>query len=277
MTPVAVVRFSGGIRRTLQRGLQLLGGFKELRSPVLIKPNICTIAPSTRYTVSDIEVTKEVVNLLLENDENLSIRIIETDSESKFADEAFEKFGYAAYVEEMLDRGYDLATVNLSKSPTLKIPFDGQYLRNPEIPIELAEPSYYISISIPKTHYLTHITGALKNQFGLLQQKKKSAYHSRIADILIDLNKLAGPNLCIVDARAGLEGWNGPTEHEIGAFLIGREPASVDAATARLMGFDPESIHHIVTAARNGLGNMNPEIVGEDLDAFKVQFKPPKH
>jgi uncharacterized protein (DUF362 family) len=89
---VALVKYKENIRSTLEEGLGHIGGFGDLKSPVLIKPNICTIKDGTGHSVTDIEVVKAIIDLLLETNSKLSIKIIESDSQSKNAEDAFVKF-----------------------------------------------------------------------------------------------------------------------------------------------------------------------------------------
>ncbi len=172
--------------------------------------------------------------------------------------------------------GFDVSLVDLSHSPTMQVPFEGMYFKNPELPKILADPHYVISIALPKTHNLTFITGILKNLFGLLPRKNKSYYHSHINEIIADLNRLVQPDLCIVDARMGLEGWNGPACRRLDTFIFGKKPVSVDAVMAKAMGFEPEKIRHLVEASKYDLGTLNPTIQGESIESVKVQFAPPK-
>ena len=94
MDSVALVRFKQDIVEALKQGLELIGGFGEIRSPVLVKPNICTISDNTGYSVTRVEVVEALVDLVLEVNGNLQIRIVESDSQSKTTGDAFEKFGY---------------------------------------------------------------------------------------------------------------------------------------------------------------------------------------
>jgi uncharacterized protein (DUF362 family) len=150
------------------------------------------------------------------------------------------------------------------------------YFRNPDLPKIIIEPHYIISIAVAKTHNLTFITGNLKNLFGLLPRKNQSYYHSQINGVVVDLNRLVQPDLCIVDARVGLEGWNGPRSRCLNTFILGKKPVSVDATMARAMGFEPERIRHVVEASKYDLGTLNPPIRGQSIESVKVQFKPPK-
>jgi uncharacterized protein (DUF362 family) len=74
----------------------------------------------------------------------------------------------------------------------------------------------------------------------------------------------------------GLEGVISGKPRNLGCIILGRDPVSIDATMARAMGFDPEKIRHIVEAYRYGLGNLHPKVVGDDLEASKVEFKTPR-
>ena len=276
LSQVVVLKCTSDLIENIGRGIHLVGGFEGISSPILIKPNICTISDGTGHSVTDVDVINAIVNIILEENDTLTIKIVESDSQSKDADDAFRKFGYASLVESMVDKGYDLHLVNLSKSKKSKLQFHGRYFENPDLPIELIEDHYYISVAVPKTHYLTQITGSLKNQFGLLPRKDQSAYHPDIDDVIVDINSIVRPNLCIFDARVGVERWNGPKTHPMGLIVIGNNVVSTDAIMSRIMGFDPNTITHIKLANESGLGGLDPEVIGENPDDVVVKFRQPK-
>ncbi len=275
MDSVALVKHGDSIRETLEKGLELLGGFGELKSPVIVKPNICTISDNTGFSVTDVTVVEAVVELLLAENDSLPIRIVESDSQSKYTEEAFDKFGYRELEAKMQGAGFDVSLMNLSQSEMLSTDFKGDYFDDPELPGLAFGPGYFISVAVAKTHYLTFLTGALKNLFGLLPRKDQSFYHPHISDVVVDLARLVQPDLCIVDARVGIEGWNGPMTRKLDTFILGHQPVSVDATTARIMGFDPERVHHLVDASRYNLGTLDPTILGQNIKSVKVRFNPP--
>ncbi|MHA2142916.1 MAG: DUF362 domain-containing protein [Candidatus Thorarchaeota archaeon] len=276
MSSIALVKHQDSFKKTMIDGLGLIGGLLDLKSPAIIKPNICTISDGTGYSVTDVKVVEAIVRLILETDQGLAIKIVESDSQSKYAEEAFEKFGYVDLESTMRNEGFDVSLVNLSKSPLVKMDFKGRYFNRPELPDLFANPHFFVSVAAAKTHYLTTITGALKNQFGVLPRKDQAFYHSHIDDVVIDLNQLIQPNLCIVDARVGVEGWNGPKTRQLGVFIVGQKPASVDAIMARIMGFEPREIKHVVESSQLGLGGLDPYVMGENIDSVQVSFNPPR-
>lgn len=276
MNSVALVKSKSSVRKALQEGLAHIGGFGVLKSPVLIKPNLCTISDDTGYSVTRVEVVKALIELLLQTDEDLSIKIVESDSQSKFAEEAFEKFGYKQLCDDMDDLGFDVRTIDLSKDPLMKLQFVGDYFENPELPDTVLNAGYFISVAVPKTHYLSFVTGALKNLFGILPRKDQAYYHSKIDEVIVDLARIIRPNLCIIDARIGVEGWNGPKTRRLDAYIMGHGAVSVDATMARIMGFEPEQIRHIMDSYDYDLGTIDPTVLGESIESIAVKFKPPK-
>jgi uncharacterized protein (DUF362 family) len=276
MNSIALVKYNNGVKQTLHEGLSLIGGFGELESPVLIKPNICTINDGTGYSCTRVETIRALTELLLEADEKLSIKIIESDSQSKFAEESFQKFGYTDLCEEMKASGFDVSTVDLSKARLIPLSFVGHYFENPELPEILFGAGYFISVAIPKTHYLSFVTGVLKNLFGVLPRKEQAFYHSKIDEVIVDLARIIRPQLNIVDARVGVEGWNGPKTHILDAFIVGHGAVSVDATMARIMGFQPEQVNHIMESYDYDLGTITPKVLGENVETFSVKFDPAK-
>ncbi|MGD9395725.1 MAG: DUF362 domain-containing protein [Candidatus Thorarchaeota archaeon] len=274
MNSVALVKYQDNTKQTLAEGLNHIGGFGVLESPVLIKPNICTINDGTGYSVTRVETVKALVELLLEEDEKLSIRIIESDSQSKNAEESFKKFGYTELCNGMKESGYEVSTVDLSNSPLISLSFLGDYFENPELPEILFSAGYFISVAIPKTHYLSFVTGVLKNLFGVLPRKDQAFYHSKIDEVIADLARIIRPDLNIVDARVGVEGWNGPKTRKLDAFIVGRDAVSVDSTMVRVMRFEPEQVRHIMETHDYDLGTINPKILGESIESIAVKFNP---
>jgi uncharacterized protein (DUF362 family) len=276
MDAVALVKTNESLETALSNGIALIGGFGKLKSPVLIKPNICTKRDDTGFSVTDVKLVEALIRLLLQQASDLSIRIIESDSQSKWADAAFDQYGYTALAMTLQKEGFDVSCVNLSNSETNKIHFEGAYFANPELPEILTRPGYVISVAVAKTHYLTFITGVLKNLFGFLPRKDQGFYHDQINEVILDLVRLVTPDLCIVDARVGVEGWNGPKTRPLETLIIGHKPAAVDATMLRIMGFNPETIRHVVEASNADQGSLNPEVYGEKVEQIKVQFNPPE-
>lgn len=275
MDYVAFLRCSNNFQETLRKAINLIGGLENIKSPLILKPNICTDNDHTGYANVKVEAVEALVDLILGENKDLEIRIVESDSMSKYADEAFQRYGYKTYVNRLRDRGVNISLINLSRSPVTRFSYEGYYFRNPDLPVTLADVGGFASVALPKTHSLTMVTGSLKNLFGLLPRKDQGFYHSKIHEVILDLNRMFRTSLCLIDGRMGLEGVISGRPREMGCLILGRNPVSVDATMARAMGFDPEKIRHIVEAERHGLGSLHPKVVGDDLAGSQIKFKVP--
>lgn len=275
MDTVAFLKCSDSFEETLRKAFSLIGGPKNLRSPMILKPNICTDNDHTGYANVKVETVEALVDIILSENRDIEIRVVESDSASKYADEAFERYGYMSYVKRLRNGGVNISLINLSKSPLTRFNYDGYYFKKPDLPTILADAGTFASVALPKTHSLTMITGSLKNMFGLLPRKNQGFYHPNIHEVILDLNRMFRSSLVLIDGRVGLEGVISGTPRRLGCIILGRNPVSVDATMARAMGFNPEKIRHIVEADGHGLGSMNPKVVGDDLEVSRVEFKTP--
>ena len=275
MDSVAFLKCRESFGETLRKAIDLIGGIGKLGSPLILKPNLCTGNDHTGCANVKVEVVEALVDQILKVDRDVEIRIVESDSMSKYADEAFERYGYKAYVDRLSERGVNISLHNLSKSPLTRFDYDGYYFSKPELPSPLGDAGGFASVALAKTHSLTMVTGALKNMFGLLPRKDQNFYHSEIHEVILDLNRMFRSGLCLIDGRVGLEGVISGNPRSLGCVILGRNPVSVDATMARVMGFDPERIRHIVEAERHGLGILNPEVLGDDPGSHVVEFKTP--
>ena len=276
MDTVAILKIRGSFEETLREAISLIGGLKELESPLILKPNICTGNDHTNCANTKIDVVEALVDEIILENRDIEIRMVESDSMSKYADKAFERYGYKDYVERLSSQGVNISLTNLSKSPLTEFDFEGAYFKKPELPSILSEAGTVVSVALAKTHSLTMITGTLKNLFGFLPRKDQAFYHPNIHEVILDLNNMFRSSLCLIDGRIGLEGVISGKPKSLGCIILGRNPVSVDAVMARVMGFEPEKIRHIVEAEKIGLGSMNPEVVGDKVDDCRVEFRTPK-
>lgn len=119
------------------------------------------------------------------------------------------------------------------------------YLEKALIPRAIAEADVYISVPKFKTHGLTGLSCAIKNNFGLLAGALKAQTHKsagtpfNFAEALVDIFAIRIPDLVIVDGVLAMEG-NGPASKDLislGKILAGDDPVALDAVVAYMMGF----------------------------------------
>lgn len=276
MDTVALLKIRDTFDQTLSKAIKLIDGVKNLESPLILKPNICAGNDHTHCANTKVEVIETFVEKILDQNNEIEIRIVESDSMSKYADKAFDRYGYRSYVEEKHRQGVNITLTNLSKAPLTVFNYEGNYFKNPELPVTLLDAGTIVSVALAKTHSLTMITGALKNLFGFLPRKDQAFYHPNIHEVILELNDLFRSSLCLIDGRMGLEGVISGNPKELGCLILGRNPVSVDSVMARVMGFEPEKIRHIVEAEKIGLGSIRPKVLGDEIKDCVVQFKKPK-
>jgi uncharacterized protein (DUF362 family) len=148
-------------------------------------------------------------------------------------------------------------------------------------------PDYFegkniIHLPTTKCHMYTTTTGAIKNAFGGLLSTHRHYTHSWIHETIVDLlaiQKEIHPGLFAV--MDGTTAGNGPGPRTMtpvvkNVILASADQVAIDAASAKLMGFDPLTIPYIRLAHERGLGvgDVNEiEWVGDDVSGEDWGFQ----
>jgi len=145
--------------------------------------------------------------------------------------------------------------VNTSRSEALGVQEPGnKVLKAVQIPRILRE-TVLVTVPVMKTHAKTGISGALKNQWGCLDELRHE-YHLVLDDAIADINSIVRPALSVMDATVALEG-NGPksgSPRVVDRILCSTDPVALDTVQAITMGIDPNSVRHLRTCAERGIG-----------------------
>lgn len=191
--------------------------------------------------------------------------------------------------KSVLDR-YDLPSIHLDVPPSPWVPYEPKsklLVLDQIFPEGITIPESFLGKSIihlptMKTHVFTTMTGAMKNAFGGLLNRKRHWTHSVIHETLVDLLKIQQeihPGLfAVMDATFAGDG-PGPRAmrwHTPNLLLASADQVALDAVAAHIMGFDPLSIPFIRLAHEQGLGCgdiREIEIVGEDVSRLNLKFR----
>ena len=184
---------------------------------------------------------------------------------------------------------HGLQSVHLDTPPTAWVPYKpkGKMLVLDDIfPEGLLIPESFqgkniLHLPTMKTHVFTTMTGAMKNAFGGLLNRKRHWTHSVIHETLVDLltiQKELHPGLfAVMDGTFAGDG-PGPRAmrwHVKNVILASADQVAIDAIAAKLMGFDPLGIKFIRLAHEHGLGCGDPEqiqVVGDDISDVDWRF-----
>jgi uncharacterized protein (DUF362 family)/formate hydrogenlyase subunit 6/NADH:ubiquinone oxidoreductase subunit I len=214
---------------------------------VLIKPNL--VVPRTANTgiTTDLTILEEVASQVIGE----GAKPIIGESSSIGFDQDLTSFILG--VRQLASR-LGVRLVNFDKAPLTKFTApDNAIVRNIKLPQIIADADLIINIPKLKTHELTGITVGLKNVLGFLPGKKKQWAHIISLDqAIVDLNKIVGCGLTIVDGLIAMEG-NGPAlgaAVESKMVIAGRNPVCVDEVACRAMGVDPSKVGHMRLAMR---------------------------
>ena len=265
---VSLVESGDDIQKAVARSVEFIGGLGlKGGEEVVIKPNLCNAKNPHGMVITDFRIIEAVIRLIGEKTDNITV--VESDNISDTADNRAAKSGLLDKLDEL-----GVGFMNLTEDEQEVHEVAGHELR---LPRTVLDADYFVNLPKIKTEGHVSVTLSIKNLFGVLQRKKKSVLHKKLNDILPYLAEAVRHDLIIVDGLVAMEG-NGPligTPREMGVVVAGRSPVSVDALCARLMGFDPREIPHIAKAHESGVGEMDPEVLGDGWERFVSEFERP--
>lgn len=284
MSRVAVTRCTSydtaEVAAAVARGLALLGGPGRFVRPgerIVLKPNLLVGAAANKAVTTHPAVFGAVVQALAATGAALSWG----DSPAVGTAAGVARRSGIGGVAEAL--GVPMA--DFVHGRTISFP-EGRLVKQFTIAEGVAAADGLVTIPKLKTHALTRMTGAVKNQFGCVPGLLKGEFHARMPDVerfgqmLVDLNRLIRPRLVVMDAIVAMEG-NGPRSgdpREAGVLLISDDPVAVDALGCRIMSLDPGLVETVVFGELWGLGSASDiELVGDaipELAEFAVNRNP---
>lgn len=269
---VALVRCSSydqdAVHSAVQKGIDLLGGVRTFAQPgerIVLKPNLLLGRPPERCVTTHPSVFRAVALAFQAG----GVHLTYGDSPG------FGRPQAAAQRSGLCDVAQELGIewADFSHGQSVSFP-DGALIKQFTLAQGVLDADGLVSIPKMKTHGLTRITGAIKNQFGCIPGPLKAEFHGRLpmatrfSQMLIDLNRLLQPRLYVMDGIVAMEG-NGPqsgTPRPMNVLLLSTDPVALDATVCRLIDLDPDRVPTIPYGNELGLGtSRNVEIVGEPL------------
>jgi len=272
---VAAVRCSSydevEVAAAVGRGIDLLGGierFAEPRETILLKPNLLVPRDAVRAVTTHPSVFRAVARRFID----AGARVTYGDSPG-FGGPAFvaRRTGIAAIAEEL---GIELADFTSGRD----VPYpEGLLIKRFTIARGAVAADGIVSLPKLKTHGLTRITGAIKNQYGCIPGTLKAEFHARLPNVdlfsrmLVDLNRLLRPRLFVMDGVVAMEG-NGPqngSPRPMNVLLLSNDPVALDATVCEIIGLDPSLVLPIVYGNESGLGRASDiEWMGDPIETL---------
>ena len=274
---VAVVRYEGP-GDSVRKVVELCHGLDQVptKARVFIKPNIVFWTRVTAFpkwgVVTTSRVIEDVVRLLKERGID-DITIGEGSSidpkDRETARHAFETLGY-----EALAKRYGVRLVNVHERPFEKVDLGEGVVFN--VNRDILHSDFVVNIPVLKTHAQTVVSLGIKNLKGVLDIPSRKKSHS--PDPKRDLNymisrlpRILRDCLTILDGIYTTErgpGFEGKIRRS-NILAASRDILSADMVGARLLGYGPAQVPHLVHVA-SGEGRpmdlSDVEVVGEKIE-----------
>jgi uncharacterized protein (DUF362 family)/NAD-dependent dihydropyrimidine dehydrogenase PreA subunit len=250
----------------VKKAIDLIGGIGSVVSKgekILMKPNILTGAAPESAVTTHPAVFAAVARILTESGAVVSYG--DSPGFGKPAD-ALAKCELTPVAER-----FGLRLADFERGQSCENP-EGTIGKRFELANGCLEADGIVSLPKMKTHQLTRVTGAIKNQFGCVYGLNKAAFHMKVpnqvhfSEMLVDLNKMLPMRLFVMDGIVAMEG-NGPrngTPVPMNCLIVSTDPIAVDATFCRMIDLDPEYVPTITFGHERGLGNYDLA----DIDYF---------
>lgn len=265
MTFVSLVKNSDP-SKAVNDAIQLVGGL-NVKGTVLIKPNLSCAMPSGSGLVTNVAVLTALVKMVADQGARPlvgDLPIVGWDPKKVFDATGVREIEAAG--GELVDWSGNHLEIEL---PNAKI------LKRVSIARPAIEVDAIINVPVLKHHYLTHLSGGMKNLFGLIEPDFRPRVHVLgLDEPLVDLYEFLKPKIVmnVMDATWIAQSvrpagpYYGPTEAK-SAFaanmvMASKDTVALDAVASRVIRIDPTDVEMVRIARERGLGSVEPRTLG---------------
>jgi uncharacterized protein (DUF362 family)/Pyruvate/2-oxoacid:ferredoxin oxidoreductase delta subunit len=159
---------------------------------------------------------------------------------------------------------------------------EGKLIKRFEVITPVLEADGVFNLCKLKTHGFMSMTGAVKNNFGVIPGRTKPGYHAKLNDtgrfatMLLDLDAYVSPRISVMDAVIGLEG-EGPgaagTPRYVGFLLAAKSSLALDVVASEIIGLRRENNPILLEAENRGLTPNRLEevqVIGVDIGDLRI-------
>ncbi len=275
---VAIVRYEHPLE-SVRKAVELSHGLDHVSSDakVVIKPNIAywtKAAPMPKWgMITTSRVVEDMVVLLKErgvDDITIAEGMVTMDPKDRETPaHAFETLGY-----NLLRKRYGIKSLNVFERPFEKVDLGKKVVLN--FNVDILESDFVVNLPVLKTHNQTMLTLGIKNLKGMIDINSRKKCHS--TDPKKDLNYMVArlankmpPMFTLLDGIYTNE--RGPAFdgriRRSNLLVASSDVLSVDMVGAKVLGYEPSEVPHLVHAAQDRERPMDlsdVDVVGERIE-----------
>jgi len=220
-------------------------------SRLYIKPNL-TFPEFREGVTTTPEFMAALLDVLKERTPHLAIFESDGGNQSYPAEKAFRTHGL---YEICTTR--DVRLLNLSRMETIMVPVvTPRGTKKLPLAKELVENAdMTISVPVPKMHFVTRYTGAIKNHWGCVPDSMRLRNHYYFSYAILEIMRCLKSQITVVDGTYFLD-VNGPvtgTPFKMDIVLAAESPLAADLVLMDIMSVDPQRIGYVRQAWKQGL------------------------
>ena len=256
-SPLVVMAKEGDAAKLVRAAVAALGGmgtFVGKGQTVVVKPNIGWDRRPEHAANTNPEVVREVVRMCLEVG---AAKVKVFDRTCNDPRRCYVSSGIAALLEELQDERIEVSQVDERKFRMVESP-EAMVLKRGSYYEDVLDADRFINVPVAKHHSASGLTIGMKNVMGVIGGNR-AVLHRRLAEALVDMNRVVRSHLTVVDATRVLVA-NGPQGGRIedvkilGTVLASSDVVAADAVTATLFGKAMPDLPYLSLAHEQGLG-----------------------
>jgi len=247
----------GDAARLVRNVVGALGGmgrFVHEGQTVVVKPNIGWDRKPEYAANTNPEVVREVVRMCLAAGAS-KVKVF--DRTCNDPRRCYVSSGISAILESERDDRIELSQVDERKFRKVESP-EATVLKRGSYYEDVLDADCFINVPVAKHHSASGLTIGMKNIMGVIGGNR-AVLHRRLAEALVDMNRVVRSHLTIVDATRVLIA-NGPQGGRLedveilGTLLASADVVAADTVTASLFGKTTHDLPYLQLAAEKRLG-----------------------
>lgn len=242
------------IKKIIRDGIEELG--QKPSGNILIKPNIVTANKEyIHHSYTEPAMLDAMVDCLRSDLNSEKITIGESGGIGIPSRMFFAESGIKTLADKL-----NVPLVDFNEEQAKEVVLEKAKLhKTMEVAKSLYEADYKIWMPKLKFHIVTDLTNTLKLNIGILNHKERFLYHDdRLHQKIVDMLEIGYPDVIVSDAVTIGKGFeSSPYPVHLGAILISNEPLACDMVAAKILGYEPENVVHLVEAKERGYGSLD--------------------